>query len=318
MSGLAPKNLARTGRRISLTGLLVIFPAAFKALPSLAQELDPRSYGNLPVGMNFVVAGFTYQTGEMLLDPNLRAEDATTDATSFAFGYLRSFALFGKAAKLSAGGTYSNFSASGVLDGVPRSRQDQGFTDPAVKLSVNLLGSPALTMAEFHQYRQDLIIGASLGIRMPAGQYDSDKLINLGFYNWSIKPEIGISKDFGNWIIEGSAAVAFFTDNNDFNDGKTRSQAPLSSAQLHIVYQFPIPGIWAALDATRYLGGETSVNGVDRDDEFSNNRFGVTLAVPISVQHSIKFFASTGVDARRGVDYDLAGLVWQYRWGGGI
>jgi len=49
-----------------------------------------------------------------------------------------------------------------------------------------------------------------------------------------------------------------------------------------------------------------------------NWRVGATLALPINARNSIKLYASNGVSARTGDNYKLAGIAWQYRWGGGI
>jgi Putative MetA-pathway of phenol degradation len=77
-----------------------------------------------------------------------------------------------------------------------------GFADPAFRLSMNFVGAPALTAAEFKNYRQDLIFGMSLRVTAPLGQYDAEKLVNIGTNRWSFKPEIGLSKAFGPWTVE--------------------------------------------------------------------------------------------------------------------
>ena len=46
-----------------------------------------------------------------------------------------------------------------------------------------------------------------------------------------------------------------------------------------------------------------------------NWRAGATLALPVARANSIKFYASSGVSARTGNNFDLLGLAWQYRWG---
>jgi hypothetical protein len=72
------------------------------------------------------------------------------------------------------------------------------------------------------------------------------------------------------------------------------------------------------LDAVYDYGGRTTVNGVRGDDVQSNSRFGATLALPVNRNNSVKLYASTGVSTRTGSDYDLYGIAWQYRWGGGL
>jgi hypothetical protein len=49
-------------------------------------------------------------------------------------------------------------------------------------------------MNEFTNYHQNLIIGVSLAVTAPLGQYDSSKLLNIGENRWSFNPEMGISK----------------------------------------------------------------------------------------------------------------------------
>ena len=87
--------------------------------------------------------------------------------------------------------------------------------------------------------------------------------------------------------------------------------------QGHLLYHFP-RGIWAALNATYYAGGRTRVNGVEGDDLQRNWRMGATLALPVTLRHSVKLYASTGAYSRAGGDFDLIGIAWQYRWGGGL
>ena len=74
-------------------------------------------------------------------------------------------------------------------------------------------------------------------------------------------------------------------------------------------------GTWAAVSATYYAGGRTSLNGVARDDRQSGSRFGATLALPLGGGHSLKLFGSTGLSARTGTDFDTIGVAWQYLWG---
>jgi hypothetical protein len=113
-----------------------------------------------------------------------------------------------------------------------------GFADPRVGLSVNLYGAPALTLKEFKDNEQDLIIGASLQVSVPSGQYADSRVVNIGTNRLSLKPELGISKAAGPWTLELSTAATLFGDNKDFYGGNRRSHAPLYSTQLHAVYSF--------------------------------------------------------------------------------
>jgi hypothetical protein len=201
--------------------------------------------------------------------------------------------------------------------GQPHEREVSGLGDPKLQLSVNLYGAPALSLKEFADYKQDLIIGTSLQMSVPLGQYDSDKLVNIGTNRWSFKPELGISKAWGPLILELIGSVTFYTDNNDFFGGQSREQDPLYSVQGHIIYSFPLD-IWAALDGTYYTGGRTTVDGVRHDDRQENTRVGATVSFPVDRHNSVKVYASTGASTRTGTDFTTVGIAWQFRWGGGL
>jgi hypothetical protein len=111
--------------------------------------------------------------------------------------------------------------------------------------------------------------------------------------------------------------VTLYTDNRNFLDGKTRAQAPLYSVQGHVIYSLPY-GIWVGVDGTYYTGGRTTIDGVEDDDVQQNSRLGVTIALPVDRHHAVKLYASTGASTRVGGDFDTAGIIWQYRWGGGL
>jgi hypothetical protein len=232
----------------------------FYPAPAQAQALEPRAYSNLPVDLNFLIVGYAYQQGEVLLDPSLPLKDVSLQIHSALLAYARSLDLFGKSAKIDLIVPYAWLSGTGKLLEEERSRNVSGLADPALRLSVNLCGAPALAFEEFKQYRQDTIFGASLLLTMPLGQYDSGRLVNIGTNRWTFKPEVGISQALGRWTLEGTAGVIFYTPNDDFLGGKTRGQDPIYSFQGHLIYNFPA-GIWAALNATYYTGGRTSVDG---------------------------------------------------------
>jgi hypothetical protein len=141
--------------------------------------------------------------------------------------------------------------------------------------------------------------------------------VNNGTNRWSLKPELGLSKAWGPLTAELSAAARFFSDNDDFLGESAREQDPIYLLQGHLIYGFR-SGIWLAFTGTYLTGGRTEVDGVKNDDFQSNSRLGLTLALPVSPRHSVKLYAGTGVATRTGADFDLVGIAWQYRWGGGL
>ena len=191
-----------------------------------------------------------------------------------------------------------------------------GFTDPKFRFTMNFYGAPALSLKEFADYRQDVVIGASLQVTPPMGQYDNTKLVNLGTNRWSFKSELGFSKTLGALTMEVMPSVTFYTDNTDFNRGRTFEQAPLYALQGHVIYGFA-NGVWLAANATYFTGERTTVDGVKSDNQQANSRVGLTLALPVDRYNSLKFYTSTGTSTRTGTDFNMVGVAWQVRWGGG-
>jgi hypothetical protein len=282
-----------------------------------AQDLEPRLYANTPVGLNFLIAGYSYSQGNVLADPSVPLTNAEVTIHSPILAYARALDLWGLSGKVDAALPFACVSGSAEFAGMPGHREVCGLADPRVRLSVNFYGAPALTLEEFADYKQDILIGASLQVAAPLGQYDADKLVNIGTNRWFIKPEIGVSKALGPVTLELATAVTFYTPNNDFLGGKEKQQDPIYSVQGHLVYAFPY-GIWAALDGTYYRGGRTTIDGVKGDDLQENSRFGVTLALPVSRHHSVKLYGGTGVLTRTGSNFNTLGMAWQVRWGGGL
>jgi len=308
-------------RTFSLARAVVALIAAFILggidLPARAQDIEPRAYSNAPIGVNFLIAGYAYTRGGVAFGPSLPITNPQLSTSNAVFAYARVLDFWGMSGKFDATVPYTWLSGTADYRGETVSRTTNGFANSAFRLSINLYGAPALTLKEFADWEQDLIIGASFRVVVPWGQYDDSRLVNIGNNRWSFKPAVGISKAIGPWTFEMEAAATLYTDNTDFFNRNTLSQDPVYSLQGHAIYGFR-SGIWASLDATYFTGGRTTLNGVRNEDLQQNWRVGSTLALPVDRNNSIKFYASSGVSARTGNNYDLVGVVWQYRWGGGL
>ncbi|MFN0127508.1 MAG: transporter [Verrucomicrobiales bacterium] len=282
-----------------------------------AQDMEPRAYSNSPTGLNFAIAGYAYSEGDILTDPALPIEDVTIEYHTGIFALATTLDVLDKSAKLDMILSYSSLDATGLVAGVERGRLVSGFSDPLFRFSINFIGAPALTMEEFASYKQDWIVGASLRVGMPLGHYDEDKLINLGSNRWSLRPEIGVSKAFGRWTAELAPGVTFYTDNGDFLNGRTREQAPLFATQASLSYVFA-PSLWMSVSGSYFVGGRSTVDGKENNDEQEGGRLGLTVVFPVNRHNSVKLFALRGFAPNFDSNLDVIGLAWQYRWGGGF
>ena len=292
--------------------LLLLLPAH-----APAAEIEPRAYVNTPVGVNFLLAGYSYTDGGLSTVASSPIKDAKLQMHTGILAYARSLDVWGKSGKIDVILPYSQLSGSARVGSQVLERNVSGLNDPRFRFSVNFYGAPALSIQEFANYRQDLIIGASIQVSAPLGQYDENRLVNLGNNRWFVKPDIGVSKAWGRLVTELSAGVYVFSDNDHFYGGKTLEQDPVFSPQIHVTYNFE-RGIWAALSYTYDYGGRTTTNGFRNDDLQQNSRLGATLAFPVNRNNSIKLYASNGLHTTVGTNFDLFGILWQFRWGGGL
>jgi Putative MetA-pathway of phenol degradation len=290
--------------------------AALGACSVHGQDLEPRLYTNAPIGLNFLALAYGTSQGGALFDPSVPLENAEIDVDAPAVAYVRSLGLGSQSAKVDVVLPYACLSGSATLAGEIVTRDVCGFADPRFRLSVNFRGGPALRLQEFGDYRQDMVVGGSLQVIAPVGQYDSDRVVNIGTNRWSIKPEIGFSKALQHLTVEMAAAVTFYTDNSEFVNGK-KEQDPIYSLQVHVVHVFQT-GRWLAADVNYYRGGRSTVDGVTGDDLQENSRFGVTFGFPLNRYQSLRLHASTGVSTRTGTDFDTLAVTWQYRWAAGL
>ena len=299
-----------------LCAIAIVVAPIMIAAGAKAQDAEPRLYSNTPVGLNFLIAGYLYSQGKIAFDPTLPIIDAKFQSHTGALAYVRSFDLLGQSAKFDVILPHTSFSAHSLVSNQPHERATTGFGDPRVRVSMNLFGAPALFAKDFTKYEQDLIVGISLQVSAPLGQYDNSKLLNLGNNRWSFRPELGVSKSWGPWTLEIAPSVTFFTENPDFFSGKHFAQAPLYLVRSSIIYDFA-SGAWISLDGSYFTGLRTTTNGIKGDNEQENVRVGMTLALPLDRQNSIKLNASTGVYTRTGTEFSVFGVAWQYRWGTG-
>ena len=177
-------------------------PFLIAPIVALAQDIEPRLFANVPVGVNFLLAGYAYTSGGLSLDPAIPIANPRLQTSNALMAYARAIDVYGLSGKVDVVVPYTWLSGTALYRGDPIERVVSGFGNPAFRLSVNFYGAPALTMEEFASYRQDLIVGGSLRVSVPVGQYDSTRIVNIGTNRWSFKPELGMSKAFEPWTFE--------------------------------------------------------------------------------------------------------------------
>ncbi len=308
MAGARLRQYAGTFQGAALCVLLA-------ATPLSAQELDPRAYVHAPVNSSFLIVGFGLSRGGVLTDETLPLTDVKATVETPSLAIARTFGLFGKTAQGLVALPYSwaqvSFNVAGSGTNVART----GLADTRLRLSVLLRGAPAASIAEIAKAPRRTIVGASVSVVAPTGQFFPEKLINIGTNRWAFKPECGVSHPIREkWLIDAYAAVWLFTANDSFFPGTSvRRQQPLGSFQAHLSYTLR-PQLWMAFDATFYVGGRTIVQGLPNDDRVQNTRVGATLVVPVGQRQSLKLAVANGAIIRYGADFTTFSIGWQIGW----
>ncbi|MBV4356947.1 transporter [Pinibacter aurantiacus] len=275
------------------------------------QELEPRAYAALPKNLNSLAFVYGLTKGNVLTDPSLPIKDMKANVNSLTLGYVHTFGLANKLARVQIVLPYMILSGKLKLNGVDTSITRSGFSDARLRLGINLTGSPPLDKKDFVRYTQKTIVGVSLVTSIPIGYYEQDKRINPGSNRWGFKPEIGISKRFKRVYAELYSGVWFYTANTKYLVTKTQIQKPVFNIQGHASYYFKRQ-MWVSINANWFNGGKTLVDGEEQGNLLDNWRIGATWSFPIAKGHSLKLQFHVGAFTESGYDYNAASLAYQW------
>ena len=300
---------------LRMTRSLVLSALLFAALPATAQELVPRAYWPAPTGTKLFVTGYQYTDGAVLPDPSLPVEDVQSTLEFLSLTYQQTFDWFGRTTNLQINLPYAWGDSEGFVEGEFRTRSISNFADARARLSVNLVGAPAMDNQGFQELRAKPrpIVGASVLVSAPTGNWESGRVINTGANRWAVKPAIGVIYPLRpRWLLEFEVGAWFFGDNDDFLD-TTREQDPILSTGFHLIKRIR-PGFWASLDATYYWGGQSTVGGIERDDEQENSRIGATFVWPFKRGHALRISGSVPLKTSAGGDFDTVTVAYAFAW----
>ena len=291
--------------------------AAVLAGPLFAQDLAPRAYLITPVGSNAIILTWSYYNGGVNFNGTVPIQGATGSFSIPIFSYYRSLSFFGRSANVTASLPYGVGTFQGTVLGQQQSVYRSGLADFSARFSVNLRGGPAMPAQKFARWKQKVLLGASLKIIAPTGQYDPAKLVNWGINRWAFKPEFGYSERWGHWVLDGYAGAWFYTTNPasfSLPSPQPQTEKPIGSFESHLSYDLG-SGTWASLDGNFWAGGLTSLSGIQNlATRQTGSRLGVTVAVRIARHQTIKISYSGGTYLRFGSNYQNLQMAWQYSW----
>jgi hypothetical protein len=297
--------------------LALLISLAGAAEQASAQDLSPRAYVVTPVNSNAITISSAYFNGGVDFNGTVPITNATGSYYVEIFNYYHSISFFGRSANLAATLPYGVGNFQGDVSGKSQSVYRSGLLDSVFRFSVNIMGGPAMQPKEMKTWKQKTLLGVSLKVVTPTGQYSGTKLVNWGANRWAIKPEFGYSERWGHWVLDGYAGAWFYTTNPNAYAGpvtKPQNEAPIGSFEGHLSYDVR-PRLWVSLDGNFWWGGVTSLSGIQNlETKQTGSRIGGTVSFPISKHQSIKVSYSSGTYIRFGGNYQNVSAAWQYSW----
>jgi hypothetical protein len=302
-----------------LRKLSVLIVVAVCCLPRAvyAQFTDPRNYTIAPVVTNELEIDYSRAHTNGSIDTTLEVVGAQVVINEATLSYTHNFSALGHLAWVRASVPFA--SVSGTIGGVDIPRSLTGMGDSSLELAALLKGGQTVSAAEFAHYEPATTVGVSLIISVPTGDYDADKLVNLGEHRWSFKPEFGVSYPFGperRWEVDAYINAYFFTNNTEYRGAQHLRQEPLPGLEGHLSYTFS-PSVWASLDLRYSFRGNTILDGLDQNSTQENLTAGAEASWSPDSHNSLVLVLAKALVHRNAPDYAGVALRYIYSWGSG-
>ncbi|WP_431299433.1 transporter [Tabrizicola sp. BL-A-41-H6] len=292
------KNKAKNIRN---SALAAGFMAASAIVGTQAHALGdgPRAYQLVPAGSQILSFGYIGQEGSSTIDPSatIRGTSGTVDVAYLQ--YVRTFELAGQQAAAFVFVPYGDVNGSLRLGASPIfpdaiTGSSTGVGDIILGATFGLVGAPNLSLQDYVQFKPEFASGILVKLTLPTGEYDSEKLFNLGTNRASLQVAGLFSQSFGTSFldprlttIEVIPAVTFYGDNSDPFRNDNLSQKPLFSLEAHLTHNVS-RAVWLSADMYAINGGETETDGVANGNSKYSLGLGATVSVALSKASSIK------------------------------
>jgi len=329
------KNVNYTARFLAFVAFALALPLI--SGPANAQDDGARTYWKGRNSTN--VMSFQY------LDMNLQASDtvkfdpahyiypsADAEANIFFLSYARHMTLFDRPSILSAnlvGGsvdvefdttiTPPEFLPPGIVPGTSFSESASGYADPSVQLDVNLFGTPALpAIYSYLNYEPTWTLDAAVMLVVPLGQYDDDKVVNLGLNRFigriafPLKYHFRVFSPGYRSTIEVVPSVWLFAENDDFVGQKLEND-PLWQIEAHWTHDFTRQ-FYGSLDLLYRTGFQSEIDGVKMGSDIEIGTLGFTLHFSVSDNVAIRTSFSSNVFGDSDIETSMIRLQFVYAW----
>jgi hypothetical protein len=129
---------------------------------------------------NALTLTYSFYDGGLFFNGAAPITDATGRYSVPVLTCYHAFSFLGRSANVNASLPYAVGTFQGKVIGQDKQLYRSGLADSTFRISVNLKGGPAMQPQQFAKWKQKTLLGVSLKIVAPTGQYDQTKLINWG------------------------------------------------------------------------------------------------------------------------------------------
>ncbi len=310
---------------------------ALISMPANAQDDGARTYWKGRAGTNVMSVQYLnmhLQASDALqFDPShfiYPAADAEADI--FILSWARHMTLFDRPSILSAnimGGsvdvqfdttiTPPEFLPPGVAPGASFSQSASGYADPSVQLDVNLFGTPKLpAIFSYMNYEPTWTLDAAFMLGVPLGQYDADKIVNLGLNRFFGRLAFPFKYHFRVFTpgymssIEVVPSVWLFAENDDFL-GRTLKNDPMFQVEAHWTHDFT-RHFFGSLDLLYRNGFQSEIDGIKLGSDIEIGNLGFTLNFSVTDNVTIRTSFSSNVFGDSDIDTSMIRLQFVYAW----
>ena len=257
--------------------------------------------------------------------------DSDVEGNLVVASWARHMTLFNRASSFAvnlAGGSVqadigaslpSEFLPPGETPGVAFSQSSSGYADPTMQLDINLIGTSRLkSNVDLFNYEPTWTVDTAVMLGVPMGEYESDKLVNLGLNRWWGRIALPIKYHFGVFSpgymgsFEITPSVWLFEDNDDFV-GQTLENDPIWQLEAHLTQDFT-RSFFGSIDLLYRKGFQSTIGGVETGEELDIGDLGYTLNFTSTDNLMIRTSFSSNVFGDSDVDNSLIRIQFVYVW----
>jgi len=207
----------------------------------------------------------------------------------------------------------------GIVPGTSLGQSSSGFSDPNMALVVNLFGTPKLkSTVDLLNYEPTVSMDIAVLLAIPIGEYENDKLVNLGLNRWYGRLALPLKYHFGVFApgymssFELIPSVYLFTDNDDFL-GSTLENEVMWQLESHLTHDFTT-SFFASLDLLYQNGFQSTIDGNEVGGKLELGSLGFTFNYHITDNVTARTSFNSNLFGDNNLETSSIRLQFVYGW----